>query len=141
MRTPLLIVPFLAFAVAQAAPGFKAKVPFPAFEAWARGAAVPGHAFKEARDEAEAYVASFQAGAETLTVRIEGAGKFEGLAPGAVVYTWKGLEAKCLPAGAVIAVKYGDSKATLSVTAGPKARTQAELEKILAALKPEKILK
>jgi anti-sigma-K factor RskA len=141
MRKPLLIVPFIAFAAAHAAPGFKMNVPFPAFEAWAKGASVPGVAFKETKDEAEAYVAHFKAGTDTVTVKIEGAGKFEGIASGAKTFTWKGLDAKWQGTSpALIAVKYGDSKATLSVTY-TKARTQAELEKLLADLKPEKILK
>lgn len=151
MRKTLLVLPVIAFVAAQAAPGFKLNVAYPAFEGWAKGAAVPGMAFKDAKDEAEAYLAQFKAGsgAETLTVKIEGAGKFDGLAPGAAKFTWKGLEAQFLASGkgpantALIAVKYGDSKATLSVTysASPKARTQADMEKVLAALKPEKILK
>ncbi len=143
MRAPLLIVPFLAYAAAYAAPGFKQTVPFPAFEAWAKSAAVPGASFKEAKDEAEAYLAHFKAGAETFTVKIEGAGKFEGLAPAAKTFTWKALEAKWQGSNpALILVKYGDAKATFSVTyEGGKPKTQAELEKLLAALKPEKILK
>lgn len=143
MRSPLLIVPFLACAAAYAAPGFKQTVAFPTFEAWAKGAAVPGAAFKVAKDEDEAYLAHFKSGAETFTVKIEGAGKFEGLATGAKTFTWKTLEAKWQGANpALIIVKYGDSKATFSVTYdGGKPRTQAELEKLLAALKPEKILK
>jgi len=151
MRTLLLLLPVAFSVAAQAAPGFKQSVPFPAFEGWAKGAAVSGVAFKEAKDEAEAYVALYKAaaGTETLTVKIEGAGKFEGLAAGATPFTWKGLEARFLATGkgtsngALLAVKYGDSKATLSLTfaGSPKARSQADLEKLLAALKPEKILK
>ncbi len=143
MRKPLLIVPFLVYAAAYAAPGFKQNVPFPAFETWAKGAAVSGAAFTGAKDEAEAYLAHFKAGAETFTVKIEGAGKFEGLAPAAKAFTWKTLEAKWQGSNpALIIVKYGDSKATFSVTyEGGKPRTQAELEKLLSALKPEKILK
>ena len=149
MRNRLFFVPLLAFVAAQAAPGFKQGVPFPAFEGWAKGSAAPGMAFKEAKDEAEAYVALYKAtsGAETLTLRLEGAGKFEGLASGATRFTWKGLEAQFLASTkggpTLIAVKYGDSKATLSVTftASPKTRTQADMEKILRGLKPEKILK
>ena len=132
-----------ACAAALAAPGFKQAVAFPAFESWAKGAAVPGVAFKEAKDEAEAYLAHFKAGGETFTVKIEGAGKFEGLAAGAKTFTWKGLDAKWQGSNpALIIVKYGDSKATFSVTFdGGKPKTQAELEKLLGALKPEKILK
>src|SRR5512145_646955 len=151
MRTLLFLLPVAFSVAAQAAPGFKQSVPFPAFESWAKGAAVSGVAFQEAKDEAEAYVALFKAagGTETLTVKIEGAGKFEGLAAGAAPFTWKGLEARFLATGkgtsngALIAVKYGDAKATLSLTfaASPKARTQADMEKLLAAFKPEKILK
>jgi hypothetical protein len=142
MRSPLLIVPFLAYAAAYAAPGFKQTVAYPAFEAWAKGAAVPGAVFKEAKDEAEAYLAHFKSGAETFTVKIEGAGKFEShLASRA--FTWKTLEAKWQGANpTLIVVKYGDSKATFSVTfEGGKPKTQAELEKLLTALKPERILK
>lgn len=148
MRNPLMLAPIFACMAAHGAPGFKQTLPFPAFEAWARGAVLPGMAFKEAKDEAEAYLAVFKAkvGLETLTVKIEGAGKFEGLAVGGSTFTWKGLEAKSLALGAntaMIAVKYGDSKATLSatLTASPKARTQLEMEKVLTSLKSEKILK
>jgi hypothetical protein len=143
MRKTLFLIPCLAFVTAYAAPGFKQAVPFPAFEAWAKGAAVPGATFKEAKDEAEAYLAHFKVGAETFTVKIEGAGKFEGLAAGAKLFTWKGLEAKSQASNpALVVVKYGNSKATLSVAfSGSKVRTQAELEKLLADLKPEKILK
>lgn len=146
MNRSLLIAPLFACLAVHAAPGFKQTVAFPAFEAWAKGASVQGFSFKESKDEAEAYLAHFKGGAETLTVKIEGAGKFEGLAPGAAPFTWKGLEARYATTGAGsarIAVKYGDAKATLSVsvTGSAKARSQAELEKLLAALKPEMILK
>jgi hypothetical protein len=146
MNRSLLIAPLFACLAVQAAPGFKQNVSFSAFEGWAKGASVQGFTFKEGKEEAEAYLAHFKGSAETLTVKLEGAGKFEGLVPGASPFTWKGLEARYAPTGtgsALLAVKYGDSKATFSVTVtgGAKARSQAELEKLLAALKPEKILK
>lgn len=148
MRNPLILLPALAFVAVQAAPGFKQSVPFAAFEGWAKAGSVPGMTFRQAVDEPEAYLAVFKAGAgpETLMVKLEGAGKFEGLAPEAARSTWKGLEALCRPSGkepALMAVRYGSSKATLSIafSAGSKARTQADMEKILAGLRPEKILK
>lgn len=148
MRNPLILLPALAFVAAQAAPGFKQSVPFAAFESWARAGSVPGMTFRQAVDEPEAYLAVFKAGsgAETLTVKLEGAGKFEGLAAGAAKFTWKGLDALCRVSGkdpALMAVRYGSSKATLSIafSAGSKARAQADMEKLLAGLRPEKILK
>lgn len=138
MRTHLFVIPFIAFATAQAAPGFKQKVPFQAFTAWAKGAG-----FKDAKEEGEAYLAYFKAGGETFTVKIEGAGKFEALAPGAKAFAWKGVEAKWQGADPpLIAVKYGEAKATFSVTfSGARLRSQKELEQTLTDLKPELILK
>ena len=143
MRASLFVIPFIAFAAAHAAPGFKQKVPFPAFVAWAKGAAVPGTSFKEAKEEGEAYLAHFKAGTETFTVKLEGAGKFEALASGAKGSAWKGAEAKWQGTNPpLIAVKFEEARATFSVTfAGTRPRTQAELEKTLSDLKPEQILK
>ncbi|HWQ08773.1 MAG TPA: hypothetical protein VN436_06695 [Holophaga sp.] len=143
MRTHLFVIPFIAFAAAQAAPGFKQKVSFQAFTTWAKGASTPGAGFKETKEEGEAYLAYFKAGGETFTVKIEGAGKFESLAPGAKPFAWKGAEAKWQGADPpLIAVKYGEVKATFSVTfSGSRPRTQKELEKTLTDLKPEQILK
>jgi hypothetical protein len=154
MRNRLFLLPAFVCLAAQAAPGFKQSISFAAFEGWAKGATVPGLAFKEAKDEPEAYQAWFKgkASTENFTLKIEGAGKFEGVAgegAKATKFSWKGLEAQFVAAdsgasrGALIAVKYGASKATLSLSFkdSPKPRTQADLEKLLASLNPEKILK
>lgn len=150
MRPTLFLAPLLTFAVAHAAPGFKQSAPFPVFQSWAKGAAVPGFAFKEAKEEPEAYLATYAgAGGASLVVKVEGAGKFEGLAPGATAFTWRSLEAQFLAGGqapvhtALMAVRYATSKATVSATlrGNAKPRTQADLEKTMVTLKPEQLFK